>query len=94
MEPFWKSCPQPEKARSARRFLAYYLPTAVRCSPLTRIWKPPAPTAEPALAAQVEQNAGTIARAFEAQLDSLFAGQVLDVPTDLKRWRPWPKATA
>ena len=37
-----------------------------------------------ALAAQVEQNAGTIARAFEAQLDSLFAGQVLDVSTDLE----------
>ena len=37
-----------------------------------------------ALAAQVEQNADTIAKAFEAQLDSLFAGQVLDVSTDLE----------
>ena len=32
----------------------------------------------------MEQNADTIAKAFEAQLDSLFAGQVLDVSTDLE----------
>ena len=35
------------------------------------------------LTAQVEQNAGTIAAAFAAPLDALFAGEVLDVSSDI-----------
>lgn len=77
---------EPEKARSARRFLAYYLPTAVKVLIAYADLEAAGADGENAraLAAQVEQNAGTIARAFEAQLDSLFAGQVLDVSTDLE----------
>ena len=35
------------------------------------------------LMSDVEKNAGTIASAFEAQLDALFAGEVLDVSSDI-----------
>ena len=77
---------EPDKARAARRFLTYYLPTAVKV--LTAYADLEAAGAQGenarALAAQVEQNADTIAKAFEAQLDSLFAGQVRDVSTDLE----------
>lgn len=81
-----KLAKEPDKARAARRFLTYYLPTAVKV--LTAYADLEAAGAKGenarALSAQVEQNADTIARAFEAQLDSLFAGQVLDVSTDLE----------
>ena len=77
---------EPDKVRGARRFLSYYLPTAVKV--LTSYAQLEAAGADGenarALAAQVERNAGTIARAFEAQLDSLFAGEALDVTTDLE----------
>ena len=55
----------PEKGRDIRKFVTYYLPTAVK------------------MMSDVEKNAGTIASAFEAQLDALFAGEVLDVSSDI-----------
>lgn len=75
----------PEKARDIRRFLSYYLPTAVKI--LTTYADLAAsgaggPNAK-SLAEEVEKNAGAIASAFETQLDALFAGEVLDVSTDI-----------
>lgn len=75
----------PEKARGIRRFVSYYLPTAVKI--LTTYADLSASGAGGAnaksLAADVEKNAGAIAAAFENQLDALFAGEVLDVSTDI-----------
>lgn len=76
---------QPEKARQIRRFLNYYLPTAVK------VISSYAHMAETGAAGQnaqtlksdVEQNAQTIASAFEKQLDSLFASEMLDITSDL-----------
>ena len=75
----------PEKARGIRKFVSYYLPTAVKI--LTTYADLAASGAGGAnaksLAAEVEKNAGAIAAAFENQLDALFAGEVLDVSTDI-----------
>lgn len=76
---------QPAKARQIRRFLHYYLPTAVK------VISSYAHMAETGAAGQnaqtlksdVEQNAQTIAAAFEKQLDSLFASEMLDITSDL-----------
>ena len=76
---------QPAKARQIRRFLHYYLPTAVK------VISSYAQMAETGAAGQnaqtlksdVEQNAQTIAAAFEKQLDSLFASEMLDITSDL-----------
>ena len=76
---------QPAKARRIRRFLHYYLPTAVK------VISSYAHMAETGAAGQnaqtlksdVEQNAQTIAAAFEKQLDSLFASEMLDITSDL-----------
>ncbi len=75
----------PEKGRGIRKFVTYYLPTAVKI--LTTYADLSASGAggqnARSLTAEVEQNAGTIAAAFEAQLDALFAGEVLDVSSDI-----------
>ncbi len=75
----------PEKARSIRRFATYYLPTSVRI--LTSYAELYASGANgenaKSLMADVEKNAATIAQAFEAQLDALFAGAVLDVSAEI-----------
>ena len=66
----------PEKGRDIRKFVTYYLPTAVKI--LTTY-----ADLSKSLMSDVEKNAGTIAAAFEAQLDALFAGEVLDVSSDI-----------
>ncbi len=75
----------PEKAREIRKFAAYYLPTAVKV--LTQYAELEAAGAAgenaQALEREVKANGEIIARAFEAQLDALFAGDVLDVSSDL-----------
>ncbi len=76
---------EPAKAKSIRKFAAYYLPTAIKV--LTTYADLSATGAQGenarALQADVKKNADTIAHAFEAQLDALFAGEVLDVSSDL-----------
>lgn len=76
----------PAKAKDIRRFATYYLPTAVKV--LSSYAQLDALGAQgqnaQALMAEVEKNAGTIATAFESQLDALFSGEVLDVSSDLK----------
>lgn len=76
---------QPAAAKNIRKFAAYYLPTAVKVLEAYADLEALGAKGENARAvrAQVEQNAETIARAFEAQLDALFAGQALDVSSDL-----------
>lgn len=75
----------PEKGRGIRKFVTYYLPTAVKVLTTYADLSASGAGGENArsLTAQVEQNAGTIAAAFEAQLDALFAGEVLDVSSDI-----------
>lgn len=75
----------PEKARGIRKFVTYYLPTAVKILTAYADLSASGAGGENAksLTAEVEQNAGTIAAAFEAQLDALFAGEVLDVSSDI-----------
>lgn len=76
---------EPAKAKSIRKFAAYYLPTAVKVLGTYADLSASGAKGENAQALQkdVEANAETIAKAFEAQLDALFAGQVLDVSSDL-----------
>ena len=75
----------PEKGRDIRKFAAYYLPTAVKVlGQYAELEKAGAEGANAqALAKRVKENAGVIAAAFEAQLDALFAGEALDVTSDL-----------
>lgn len=75
----------PEKGRGIRKFVTYYLPTAVKILTTYADLSASGAGGENAksLMAEVERNAGTIAAAFEAQLDALFAGEVLDVSTDI-----------
>ena len=75
----------PEKGREIRKFVTYYLPTAVKILTAYADLSASGAGGENAksLTAEVEQNAGTIAAAFESQLDALFAGEVLDVSSDI-----------
>ncbi len=76
---------QPEKAKQIRRFLHYYLPTAVKviASYAHMAETGAAGQNAQALKSDVEQNAQIIAAAFEKQLDSLFASEMLDITSDL-----------
>lgn len=75
----------PAKAREIRRFATYYLPSAVKI--LTSYAHADASGAKgentTALKKDVEHNAEVIASAFEKQLDSLFASELLDITTDI-----------
>ncbi len=75
----------PEKARSIRRFASYYLPTSVRILTSYAELYASGANGENArsLMTDVEKNAATIAHAFEAQLDALFAGTMLDVSAEI-----------
>ncbi len=76
---------EPSKAKGIRKFATYYLPTAIKV--LTTYADLAASGAKGenarALERDVKQNAALIAKAFEAQLDALFAGEALDVTSDL-----------
>lgn len=75
----------PAKARQIRRFASYYLPSAVKI--LASYAKSDASGASgenvKRLKEDVEGNAKMIASAFEKQLDSLFASELLDISTDI-----------
>ena len=75
----------PEKGRDIRKFVTYYLPTAVKILTTYADLSASGAGGENAksLMSDVEKNAGTIAAAFEAQLDALFAGEALDVSSDI-----------
>ena len=75
----------PAKGRMARRFVTYYLPGAVKILASYAKLDASGARGENAqeLRQDVEQNAATIAAAFEAQLDSLFSDEVLDITSDI-----------
>ncbi len=75
---------RPEKARQIRRFAEYYLPTSIKIlSAYARMEQRPGENAAE-LRREVEQNAETIAKAFEAQLDSLFESEAMDISIDIE----------
>lgn len=85
---------RPEKARQMRRFAEYYLPTSVKIlSAYARMEKRQGENAAE-LRREVEQNAETIAKAFENQLDALFESEALDISTDIEVLRDMLKSDA
>lgn len=84
----------PEKARQIRRFAEYYLPTSVKIlSAYARMEQRQGENALE-LRREVEQNAETIAKAFEAQLDSLFESEAMDISTDIEVLKDMLKSDA
>ena len=75
----------PDKAAQVRRFANYYLPDATKILRMYADLEAKGVQGENAAAvrSQVAQNADTIAKAFENQLDSLFAMDAMDISTDL-----------
>lgn len=74
----------PEKGSQIRRFVSYYLPTSIKIlSAYARMEQRQGENAAE-LRREVEQNAETIAKAFENQLDSLFESETLDISTDIE----------
>ncbi len=74
----------PEKAPQVDRFARYYLPEAVKIlSAYARMQ-----TVQGKNAGQIRQEvldtAGTIAQAFENQLDALYGAEALDLSTDIE----------
>jgi 5-bromo-4-chloroindolyl phosphate hydrolysis protein len=76
----------PDKAKAARRFANYYLPDAVNVldqyATLARQGVRGANAAE--MKAKVDQNAASIATAFENQLDSLYASENMNLDADVE----------
>lgn len=75
----------PKKAPQIRRFMDYYLPTAIKL--LTSYEKASAQGVRGEnienTMNSVKEIMGTIARAFDKQLDSLFEDVALDISTDI-----------
>mgnify|MGYP006067756193 FL=1 len=76
----------PAKAKQVRRFANYYLPDAVHVLEQYAAMARQGVRGENAAAvrAQVEKNVGTIATAFENQLDALYASESMDLSADLE----------
>ena len=76
----------PEKGKTARRFANYYLPDAVQVLRQYANLARQGVRGENAAAvkAEVEQNVGQIASAFENQLDALYAAESMDLSADLE----------
>lgn len=75
----------PAKAKQVRRFANYYLPDAVHVLEQYAAMARQGVRGENAASvrAQVEKNVGTIATAFENQLDALYASESMDLSADL-----------
>ena len=75
----------PAKAKQVRRYANYYLPDAVHVLEQYAAMARQGVRGENAAAvrAQVEKNVGTIATAFENQLDALYASESMDLSADL-----------
>lgn len=76
---------KPDKARSMRRFLTYYLPTAEKLMASYAKQENGSIRGDNSneIKTAIENNADTIARAFETSLDSLYAGEALDITSDI-----------
>lgn len=75
----------PTKARSMRRFLTYYLPTSVKLMEGYAMQQEAGYQGEnlKEIKERIETNAETIARSFETSLDSLYAGEAIDISSDI-----------
>ncbi|MBR4434901.1 MAG: 5-bromo-4-chloroindolyl phosphate hydrolysis family protein [Clostridia bacterium] len=75
----------PTKARSMRRFLTYYLPTSVKLMEGYALQQDAGYKGEnlTEIKNRIEANAETIARSFETSLDSLYAGEAIDISSDI-----------
>ena len=75
----------PAKAKQVRRFANYYLPDAVNVLEQYAKLAKQGVRGENAAAirTEVERNAGSIATAFENQLDALYAAESMDLSADL-----------
>lgn len=76
---------KPDKAFKLRRFLNYYLPTSDK---LLQSYKKQElltnrGSNSEEIMREVEDNCETIAKAFEASLDSLYSDEALDISTDI-----------
>ncbi|MDD4850008.1 MAG: 5-bromo-4-chloroindolyl phosphate hydrolysis family protein [Gemmiger sp.] len=76
----------PEKANQVDRFARYYLPEVVKI--MTSYANMEAGGIKGENAAQilgdVQKNAGTMATAFENQLDALYSAEAMDISTDIE----------
>ncbi|MBR6006861.1 MAG: 5-bromo-4-chloroindolyl phosphate hydrolysis family protein [Clostridia bacterium] len=75
----------PAKARSMRRFLTYYLPTAEKLMEGYAMQQDAGVSGQNLneIKTRIENNAETIARSFETSLDSLYAGEAIDISSDI-----------
>lgn len=75
----------PTKARSMRRFLTYYLPTSVKLMEGYAMQQEAGFKGENLIEikTRIENNADTIAKSFETSLDSLYAGEAIDISSDI-----------
>ncbi len=75
----------PTKARSMRRFLTYYLPTAVKLMQSYAMQQEAGVSGEnlSEIRTRIENNSETIAKSFETSLDSLYAGEAIDISADI-----------
>ncbi|MBQ7060344.1 MAG: 5-bromo-4-chloroindolyl phosphate hydrolysis family protein [Clostridia bacterium] len=75
----------PQKARSMRRFLTYYLPTAEKLMSGYAMQQDAAVSGENLneIKNRIENNSETIAKSFENSLDSLYAGEAIDISADI-----------
>ena len=74
----------PKKAPQVDRFARYYLPEAVKImSAYARMQSVQGGNAGQ-VRSEVNATAGTIAQAFENQLDALYSAEALDISTDIE----------
>ena len=75
----------PVKARSMRRFLTYFPPTAVKLMESYAMQQDAAVAGEnlSEIRTRIENNSETIAKSFETSLDSLYAGEAIDISADI-----------
>ncbi len=75
----------PTKARTMRRFLTYYLPTAVKLMEGYALQQDAGISGENLsdIKTKIEGNCEIVARSFETSLDSLYAGEAIDINADI-----------
>jgi hypothetical protein len=76
----------PEKANQISRFARYYLPEVVKIMSSYANMQAGGIKGENAaqILSDVQRNAGTMATAFENQLDSLYSAEAMDISTDIE----------
>ena len=77
---------KPDKARTVDRFARYYLPEVVKIMSAYAQMEKGGITGENAaqILSEVRRNAGTMATAFENQLDALYSAEAMDISTDIE----------